>query len=840
VSDLVFRFTCALAAGLHARPASMLSASVRAYGATVTIRKVDTPPVDCKSVLSIVSLDVQDGDICEIAAEGSDAAAALEAARMCMEELIAHGEEPPPPLTPARTVSVPRELRNATSPVCTGRGVSPGVAIGPAVVVSPLAISKFAQSATSRGAAIELHDAQTAVSAVATDLQHRAATSRIRTEAELLAAHAQIASDPALWSRIASHINARATAPQAVLLAATEFADQLRHAASEYIRERANDVHDVCTQILTHLKAIDPAATKIELSQPSIIVADMLTPSQLLVTDRSHIAGLLLGAVGVTSHTVILARSMGIPTVIDVPSLTTRVRTQQTVALDGEQGIAALAADSHTVAWFERRRSTLQRAAATLLARTSGPAATADGVRIELAINASRSEEVAAAIAHGAEGVGLLRTELLFLDRDEEPTEDEQFAAYASVVRAAAGKSVIIRTFDIGGDKPARYLHMPREENPFLGQRGVRLYPKHIATLRRQLRAILRASALGPVKIMAPMVSLPSEARWFREEVRGMQAQLATAGIAFDMNIRIGVMVEVPALALVIDQLAPFVEFISIGTNDLCQYSFAVDRGNPAVAPLYSACHPAFLRLLKTIVAQARSHNLWVGICGEMASDVSLLPLLTGMGFSELSVSASELTRIKSTLGSLHSTTCQQLLSQCCSAADASAVRELLQQATANAASPRPLIDEALINIASPADSKARAIREAADLLCIDNRTPDVQALEDAIWAREETYSTGLGHGFAIPHCKSAAVSSPTLAVLKLNTPISWGSLDDQPVHTVLLLAIPAAASANTDHMKIFAKLARKLMHEDFREQLQAAASAPQVASLLREHLSMQ
>jgi fructose-specific PTS system IIA-like component len=223
-----------------------------------------------------------------------------------------------------------------------------------------------------------------------------------------------------------------------------------------------------------------------------------------------------------------------------------------------------------------------------------------------------------------------------------------------------------------------------------------------------------------------------------------------------------------------------------------------------------------------------------------MASDVSLLPLLTGMGFSELSVSASELTRIKSTLGSLHSTACQQLLSQCCSAADAPAVRELLQQATASAASPRPLIDEALINIASLADSKARAIREAADLLCIDNRTPDVQALEDAIWAREETYSTGLGHGFAIPHCKSAAVTNPTLAVLKLNTPISWGSLDDQPVHTVLLLAIPAAASANTDHMKIFAKLARKLMHEDFREQLHAAASARQVASLLREHLSMQ
>jgi fructose-specific PTS system IIA-like component len=818
----------------------MLSAAVRAYHAAVTIRKVDTPPVDCKSVLSIVSLDVQDGDVCEIAAEGSDAAAALEAARMCVEELIAHGEEPPPPLAPARTVSVPRELRHAANPVCTGRGVSPGVAIGPAVVVSPLAISKFAQSATSRGAAIELHDAQTAVSAVATDLQHRAATSRIRTEAELLAAHAQIASDPALWSRIASHINTRATAPQAVLLAATEFADQLRHAASEYIRERAIDVHDVCTQILTHLKAIDPAATKIELSQPSIIVADLLTPSQLLATDRSHIAGLLLGAVGVTSHTVILARSMGIPAVIDVPSLTTRVRTQQTVALDGEQGIAALAADSHTVAWFERRRSTLQRAAATLLARTSGAAATADGVRIELAINASRPEEVTAAIAHGAEGVGLLRTELLFLDRDEEPTEDEQFAAYASVVRAAAGKSVIIRTFDIGGDKPARYLPMPREENPFLGQRGVRLYPKHIATLRRQLRAILRASALGPVKIMAPMVSLPSEARWFREEVRGMQAQLATAGIAFDMNTRIGVMVEVPALALVIDQLAPFVEFISIGTNDLCQYSFAVDRGNPAVAPLYNACHPAFLRLLKTIVTQARTHSLWVGICGEMASDVSLLPLLTGMGFSELSVSASELTRIKSTLGSLHSTACQQLLSQCCSAADAPAVRELLQQATASAASPRPLIDEALINIASLADSKARAIREAADLLCIDNRTPDVQALEDAIWAREETYSTGLGHGFAIPHCKSAAVTNPTLAVLKLNTPISWGSLDDQPVHTVLLLAIPAAASANTDHMKIFAKLARKLMHEDFREQLQTATSGPQVASLLREHLSMQ
>ncbi len=380
------------------------------------------------------------------------------------------------------------------------------------------------------------------------------------------------------------------------------------------------------------------------LTRPSVVFAESLTPRQLLKIDRRHLKGLILGHVGPTSHTIILARSLRIPTLINVtnPTSPTTVRRGNQVIVDADGGFLLPHINAAAARYYQREERTQARWHAAMAPLSREPAVTRDGQKLEIGANASTADEVAAAVERGADGVGLLRTELLFLDRESPPTEEEQYEAYNAVVLAAAGRTVIIRTFDIGGDKPAPYLPMPEEDNPFLGVRGLRLYPDNAPLFTSQLRAILRAASNGPVKIMAPMVATPSEAAWFRQQVRAVEAQLASEGICGWKNtpVPIGIMIEIPAAALVMDQLAIDVDFFCVGTIDLCQYFMAADRGNPhpAVTLLCNSRQPAFLRLLRTIADAARANNRWIGICGEMAGDPFNLPLMIGLNLDEISV----------------------------------------------------------------------------------------------------------------------------------------------------------------------------------------------------------
>lgn len=839
-----YRFVCALPNGMHARPASMMAAALGPFEARVTISKVPAGrPVDARSVLSVVGLDVRMGETCEVRASGADSPGALAALRACVEQLMAHGEEPlalPDPREPGR-MTLPRGLEGV--PFVAGRGVSAGVGLGDAVCVSALALSDEARRAAPGALADELGAAASAVAWVRQDLENRAKHATSKLERELLRAHAQIAADPALREAIEGAIRGGRSAPQGVVAAAESLCEQLRSAGSAYIRERVVDVQDVCMQVLDRLTGGRLEAMNVKLAQASVVFADVLTANQLLRMDRARLRGLVLGHIGVTSHTVILARSLRIPTVIDVPSAGSIVKPGERIAIDAGYGVVVTRVTPPVQRFFERTQQTLELRGAKLAPAAAQPAATSDGVRLEIGINASRDLEVFDAVGNGAEGVGLLRTELLFLDRATEPSEDEQFEEYAKVVKAAAGRPVIIRTFDIGGDKPAAYLSMPEEDNPFLGVRGLRLYERYPALIRTQLRAILRASALGPVKIMAPMVAIPAEATWFREEVRGMQAELAAAGVAHDPKAPIGIMVEVPAIALAMDQLAKDVDFVSIGTNDLCQYFVAVDRGNAGVAKLYTPHHPAFLRLLGLIVSGARAGGVWVGVCGEMASARENLPLLIGLGVSEISVAPGEVLGLKSAIRTMAATDCRELLAAAQACRGASEVRALLQAGVPERGEPKRVLDPEMISVGSDAASKAEAIREAINMLFVAGRTRDVRAVEDAVWAREETYSTGLGYGFAVPHCKTDAVTAPTLAVVKLASPIEWGSMDGLPVRVVLLLAIPKAEAAGggaAGHMRVFATLARKLMHEAFREKLGAAESREEIAGFLRDELGIE
>lgn len=821
----------------------MLAEEVRGFDAAVTLSKAGGSAVDAGSVLSVVGLDVKFGDECVVMATGDDAEEAIAAVTVLIESAWARAEEAHPE-TPTGEVggkkTIPLSLSVLNPRFVAGVTACRGIGTGTAVHVGGLSLPASLRESRPASMEAELGVAAGALGAVAAELRARGSAAGRPLERDVLMAHAEIAGDPALRAAIESEIRAGRTAVQAVVAAGNQFMDRLRAAASAYIRDRVIDVQDICSQLVERLAGSNAETGRIELDQESVVIADVLTPNQLMRLDQAKLKGLVLGSVGATSHTVILARSLGIPTILDARDAQTAIAAGDEVIVDGDNGLALRAAEPGVRRYYDVVARTERRRRERLEPIVRQPGRTKDGVRLEVAANASTPAEARAAATRGGEGVGLLRTELLFLDRADAPSEEEQFEAYLGVVEAAGGQTVIIRTLDIGGDKPATYMSIPEEENPFLGCRGIRLYPKHLSLLRAQLRAILRASARGPVKVMAPMVATVTEAAWFRDQVREAQASLKADGIAFDEKIPVGVMIEVPSVSLVIDELVEVVDFFSVGTNDLCQYWMAVDRGNKAVAPLYSARQPSFLRLLAGIVKAARAKGVWIGVCGEMASDRLHLPLLVGMGVNEISVAPGEIMNLKAALTGLESGGCRALFEKALACRTPEEVTELLRSPgslSTSGAGPSVLDPHAVV-VESDASNKHEAICEGVDALFVSGRSDQPDEVERAAWAREETYSTGLGYGFAIPHCKTTGVSAATLAVVKLKTPIEWGSNDGLPVDIVLLLAVPANDTGGT-HMKVFAKLARKLMHESFRDRLRAANDPATILKTLEEELQL-
>lgn len=831
-----FQFVCTLENGLHARPASLLADVVRPFTSKSTLRKPGSAPVEILSVLSIIGLDVKHGDQVVVVFDGDDAQTAHDAfkdfvlSKLEASEAGGHGPE----AAPVGEAELPVALRDLNLPHATGRTVCPGLGIGTAVVVGGLSLPPKLRDAKAVSSDGELQAFNGSLAAVRGDLSKRSAAAK-GMEADLLRAHAAIAADPAFIADIQGRISQGRTGPQAVVAAADEFVARLRTAQSAYIRDRAIDVLDVAGQILTHLTGMAP---EIELAPESVVVAEALTPGQLLKMDKSRIRGLVMGSIGATSHTVILARSFRIPTIIDVRNAPAQVSAGARIVVDAEAGMMLTQVTPDVERFYTREQAAAERWQAGLAASAQGPAKTTDGATIEVGANAATGDEVRGAVKSGADGVGLVRTELLFLDRETAPTEQEQFDAYEAVVKAAAGRPVIIRTFDIGGDKPAHYLRFAKEENPFLGVRGLRLYPAHSEMLRTQLRAILRASALGPVKIMAPMVSIAEEAAWFRERVSVAKEDLRREGIAFDEKIPVGVMLEVPAVALGMRELCVEADFFSIGSNDLCQYWMAVDRGNHGVAKLYDCLHPSFVRLLKTIVDGAKASGRWIGMCGEMAGKVEHLPLLLGMGLDEISAAPGEVAKLKAAVNASSMEKCRAVLDAALNARTSAEVSAAIASGGWRTAAAKPVVERDLIRQGCVATGKADAIKQAVDVLFAAGRADKPRVVERAIWAREATYSTGLGYGFAVPHCKSDAVVSPSLAVVTLATPVEWGSMDGQPVGVVMMLVVPAS-DASGAHMKVFAKLARRLMHEEFRDRVLGAGSAAEIESVLREELGL-
>ena len=639
--------------GLHARPAARFVETASRFDAAVTVADETTGrgPADARSLSALITLGVRQGHAIVVQAAGPQADAALAALRDLADDNFGDDDGAAAPPTPAE----PAPPADAPEGVLKGVPASSGIAIAPARTSGgsdPLTSFALENADVSDDAAVRGSDPLTewgrleaAREAARGDVvAARAQIARQAGEAEaaIFDAHLLLLDDTALLGPAKEAVDAGKSAAAAWAEAARATADGYRALDDPYLQERAIDVEDVGGRVLRHLTgAPGPAA----LTAEGILVAADLTPGDAAGLDRELVRGLAVARGGATSHAAILARALAIPAVVGLGDAILAVPDGTLLVVDGDAGTVEVDPSADTVAERERARAEAHERVARARVRAREPARTTDGETLEVAANLGSAAEAAAAVELGADGVGLLRTEFLFLDRDDAPSEEEQRAVYTEIAEALDGRPVVVRTLDAGADKPLPFLRQPPEENPFLGVRGIRLGLANEELLRAQLRAIVAVAKDHPaVKVMFPMVATLDEYRAARALLEAEREALGAPAI------EVGVMVEVPAVALLADAFAAEVDFFSVGTNDLTQYTMAAERGNERLAGLLDGLRPAVLRLIGDTAKAAAAHGRWVGVCGELAGDPEAAVVLAGLGVSELSMAASRIAEVKDAL----------------------------------------------------------------------------------------------------------------------------------------------------------------------------------------------
>lgn len=664
------------ATGLHARPARVFVDIAKRYKSTIHISHGEKK-VNAKSLISVLTLGVAHGQRVQIDVNGDDEDTAAAAIEEAVRDGLGEGPEgahaapakPAEPAAAAPAVAVPTPAATPTADnVVHGVAGAPGIAVGPVYRFERARVEIRERFAGVEAEQERLHgaldEARQQLALLHAEVSQRADAS----EAAIFEVHRDILSDEALIDNVYAAIKDGRSAALAWQAATAGQAAELAELSDALLAERATDIRDVGERVLRLLTGSQTAGPVLP-DNPVIVVAHELTPSETAALDPSRVLGFCTAVGGPNAHTAILARALGLPAVVSAGPRVLELANETEIILDGGAGTLTIEPDAQAVATAraQQERERERRAAAAKAANEA--ATTIDGHRVEIVANIGGLADAQQAAGGGAEGVGLLRTEFLFLERTEAPTEDEQFAVYRDIAQALNGQPVIVRTLDIGGDKPLPYLNLPPEENPFLGERGIRLCLAHPDILRQQLRAILRAASFGTLRIMFPMIADIGELRAARAMVEEIRAELNAPAV------EIGIMVEVPSAALMADALAREVDFFSIGTNDLTQYTLAMDRTHPTIAAQADGLHPAVLRLIARTAEAAHAEGKWVGVCGELGADPIAVPVLIGLGVDELSVSVPAIPTVKAQIRTLTRAQCQEQAQRALGCASAAEVR---------------------------------------------------------------------------------------------------------------------------------------------------------------------
>jgi phosphoenolpyruvate-protein phosphotransferase/dihydroxyacetone kinase phosphotransfer subunit len=664
--------------GLHARPASQFVRTASEFDADVRVSNADAGrgPVSARSLNAVATLGVTHGQRIVVTATGSQAREAIEALRALAERNFDEQEEDVATAGAARPIEVAPTADGGT---LAGLPASPGVAVGPARRFHAPAL--HVPDAPGRGAEEEQRALDEAIGAARRDIadQRVSVAGRVGAyRAAIFDAHLLFLDDEALLDPAREAIAGGASAASAWRDSIEVVARAWEGIDDEYQRARAADLRSVGTQVLARLLGVEVPTPRLD--APGVLLTLDLAPADAASLDRSTALGVATAFGGPTSHAAVLARSLGIPAVVGLGTALLDVPEGTRIALDGEAGVVVVDPSAEVVS--ELRERLRERDEADRIARAGAlaPAVTRDGTPVEVAANVGTLEDVAPAVEAGCDGIGLFRTEFLFMGRDAMPTEDEQEAAYRAAAEALGGRPMIVRTLDAGADKPLPYLAQPAEDNPFLGVRGVRLGLARPEVLDPQLRAILRVAADHPVRVMFPMVATLEEFRAGRAAVDRARTAVAEVGRSVPERLEVGVMIEVPSAALAADALAREADFFSVGTNDLSQYTLAADRGNERVASIADPLHPAVLELIRRSAAAATAAGRWTGVCGEVAGDTLATPLLIGLGVRELSMSAPAIPHVKRAVRETDLASARALAQDALTLSGAAEVRELLRQ----------------------------------------------------------------------------------------------------------------------------------------------------------------
>ncbi|WP_270837856.1 phosphoenolpyruvate--protein phosphotransferase [Mitsuokella multacida] len=565
--------------------------------------------------------------------------------------------------------------------IIRGKGVISGIAMGK-IMLAGQNLDGYLVNYEPEDKETEKKKAQDALTAVAEILREsieKLKSKDMKEQAAIMEAHRMMVQDPMMADNIMAKIEELGNAPKAVLKAAEEQAVMFEQMEDEYFAARAVDLRDVGKRVAKYILGVKEP----EIGDEKVILCGReIEPSVIAGMETEKIAGVLLGSGSTTAHAVIIAKARAIPTIVGLnkEDRIDRIADGDHVIMDGERGEIVVNPAPEDIASYDEKIKKQKELAAHYAALKDLPAVTTDGVKVDLMANIGTHMDVDNALNYGAEGVGLFRSEFVFMGRQEIPTEEDQFKAYKEAIEKCKGKLCVIRTMDIGGDKPLPYLNIPEEENPFLGYRAVRISLQRRDLFLPQLKAILRAGVYGKAAIMIPMIINVAEFKKVKEFIEEAKLELAHEGKAYSDDVQVGIMVETPAVAIMTPVLAKYVDFFSIGTNDLVQYTLAVDRGNANISYLYNHFNPAVLRLVQRTISSARENGIWAGMCGEMASDPNAAVLLMAMGISELSMSAPSIPRVKEKIRSISSVKAKEILADVMAMEDGDEIRNYLQK----------------------------------------------------------------------------------------------------------------------------------------------------------------